>query len=185
MYAATEGLIRGRMSEDILAFSEEDFATLARPHNDALVISFLFNNIQIKCGLVDLGSSTNIIRSKVAELLRLLDQIVPTSRILNGFNTAGEATKEDITLLVNMSGAVQDSKFHVIGGDMRYNAFLGRPWIHNMREIPSTLHQMMNFPTEDDIKIVYGEQHATKEMFVAHWEASNSIHSTSEETGGK
>lgn len=41
----TEGLIRGRMSKDILAFSEEDFETLTRLHNDALVISFLLNNI--------------------------------------------------------------------------------------------------------------------------------------------
>ncbi|XP_070005576.1 uncharacterized protein [Nicotiana sylvestris] len=183
--AAMKGLIWGCMSEDILAFNEEDFETFTRPHNDVLVISFILNNIQINLVLVDLGSATNVIKSKVVKLLRLLDQIVPTSGVLNGFNMAGEATKGEITIPVNMSDAIQDAKFHVIGGDMRYNTLLGRPWIHNIRAVPSTLHQMMKFPTKDDIKTGYGEQHAAKEMFMVHWEASNSIHSTSEEPGGK
>ncbi|XP_075092172.1 uncharacterized protein LOC142172454 [Nicotiana tabacum] len=34
-----------------------------------------------------------------------------------------------------------------------------------MREVPSTLHQMMKFLTDEGVKIVYGEQHAAKEMF--------------------
>lgn len=31
-------------------------------------------------------------------------------------------------------------KFHVIVGDMSYNALLGRSWIHNMSVVLSTLH---------------------------------------------
>ncbi|XP_070019855.1 uncharacterized protein [Nicotiana sylvestris] len=65
---------------------------------------------------------------------------------------AGKATKGDIILPVNMFDIVRNTKFHVVEGDMRYNALLGRPWIHNMRAVPSTLHQMMKFPTKDDIK---------------------------------
>ncbi|XP_070010075.1 uncharacterized protein [Nicotiana sylvestris] len=79
---------------------------------------------------------------------------------------ASEMTKGEIILLVNMVGTIQDTKFHVIDGDMRYNALLGRPWIHSMRAVPSTLHQMMKFPTNDGVKIVYEEHHAAKEMFV-------------------
>ncbi|XP_070010464.1 uncharacterized protein [Nicotiana sylvestris] len=41
-----------------------------------------------------------------------------------------------------------------------------RPWIHNMRAVPSTLNQMLKFPTEDGVKKVYGEQHTAKKMFV-------------------
>nr|XP_016486756.1 PREDICTED: uncharacterized protein LOC107806998 [Nicotiana tabacum] len=159
------------MSEDILTFSKEDFETLTRPHNDVLVNSFLLNNIQIKHVLVDPGSSTNLIRWKVVEQLGLLDQIVPTSCVLNDFNMAGEITKGEITLLVNVSSVVQDAKFHVIEGDVRYNALLGRPWIHNVRAVPSTLHNMMKFPIKDGIKTVYGEPHTAKEMFAVHWEA--------------
>ncbi|XP_070025105.1 uncharacterized protein [Nicotiana sylvestris] len=94
---------------------------------------------------------------------------------------AGEATKGEITLLVNISDAVQDTGFHVIKGDTRYNSLLGRPWIHNMKAVPSTLHQMMKFPTKGRNKMVYGEKHAVKEMFAVHEEVLNSAYSTSEE----
>ncbi|XP_070019889.1 uncharacterized protein [Nicotiana sylvestris] len=135
--------------------------------------------------ILTFSSSANIIQSRVVEQLELLDQIIPASQVLNGFNMASETTKGEIILLVNMAGTIQDTKFHVIEGDMRYNALLGRPWIHSMRAVLSTLYQMMKFPTKDGVKIVYGEQHAAKEMFVVHDLAPVSAPSTSEETKDK
>ncbi|XP_070019685.1 uncharacterized protein [Nicotiana sylvestris] len=117
------------------------------PHNDAWVISILMNIIQAKRMLVDPGSSANIIRSRVTEQLGLQDQIVPATRVLNVFNIANETTKREIMFPVNVAETIQETKFHVIEGDMRYNALLGRPWIHNMRAVPSTLHQVLKFPT--------------------------------------
>ncbi|XP_070003296.1 uncharacterized protein [Nicotiana sylvestris] len=145
------------MPEDTLTFSKEDIEALSQPHNDALVIFILLNKVQVKRVLMDPGSSTNIIRSRVVEQLELLDQIIPASRVLNGFNMASETTKGETILPVNVAGTIQDTKFHVIEGDMRYNALLGWPWIHSMRAVPSTLHQMMKFPTKDGVKTVYGE----------------------------
>nr|XP_016492633.1 PREDICTED: uncharacterized protein LOC107812118 [Nicotiana tabacum] len=116
---------RSYISEDALTFREEDIEALSQPHNDTLIISSLLNNVQIKRVLMDPCSSTHIIRLKVVEQLGLLDQIIPTSRVLNGFNMANETTKGEIIILVNVSGTVQDTKFRVIEGDMRYNALLG------------------------------------------------------------
>nr|XP_009777967.1 PREDICTED: uncharacterized protein LOC104227421 [Nicotiana sylvestris] len=138
--AVIEGSIRDRVAEDTLAFSEEDLETLAEPYNDALVISFLLNNIQVKRILVDLGSSANVIRSEVVEQLGLLDQIIPTSQVIHDFNMDGEVTKVEITLLVDTSDMVLNTKFQVINGDMGYNALLGRSWIHNIKAVSSTLH---------------------------------------------
>nr|XP_016455753.1 PREDICTED: uncharacterized protein LOC107779781 [Nicotiana tabacum] len=168
MSITAERQTRSYIPEDALIFREEDIKALAQPHDDALVISFLWNNVQIKRVLVDPGSSANVIRSKVVEQLGLLDHIVPTSQILHGFNMESETTKVEVSLPVTMFGTVQDTKFHVIEGDKGYNALLGRPWIHNMREVPSTLHQMLKFLTKDGIKMVYREQCAAKEMFVVN-----------------
>ncbi|XP_070019499.1 uncharacterized protein [Nicotiana sylvestris] len=172
---------RDYMPEDILTFSEEDIEALSQPHNDALVISILLNKVQVKRVLVDLGSSANIIRSRVVEQLGLLDHI-PASRVLNGFNMASETTKGEIILPVNVARTIQDTKFHVIECDMRYNALLVRPWIHSMRAVPSTLHQMMKFPTKDGIKTIYEEHHAAKEMFAVHDSTPISTPSTSEKS---
>ncbi|XP_070017353.1 uncharacterized protein [Nicotiana sylvestris] len=68
---------RDYVPEGTLTFSEEDTEALSQPHNDALIISILLNKIQVKCVLVDLGSSANIIRSRGVEQLGLLDQIIP------------------------------------------------------------------------------------------------------------
>ncbi|XP_070023236.1 uncharacterized protein [Nicotiana sylvestris] len=86
------------------------------------------------------GSATNIIRPRVIEQRGLQDQIVPASRVLNGFDMARKTMKEEIVLPVNVAGTIQDTKFHVIKGDIRYNALLRKPWIHNMKAVPSTLH---------------------------------------------
>ncbi|XP_060202897.1 uncharacterized protein LOC132631328 [Lycium barbarum] len=78
---------------------------------------------------------------------------------------ACETTKGEITLPISMAGTTQQTKFYVIEGDMGYNALLGRPWIYLVRAVPSTMHQVLKFPTPEGIKTVRGEQQATKEMF--------------------
>ncbi|XP_070045714.1 uncharacterized protein [Nicotiana tomentosiformis] len=157
---------RDYIPEGTLSFNDEDVEGIVQPQNDALVISVLVNKIQVKRVLIDPGSSANIIRSRVMEQLGLQDQVVPAVRVLNGFNMACETTKGKITLPVNTAETIQETKFYVIEGDMRYNALLGRPWIDNMRAVPSTQHQALKFPTPDRVKTVYGEQLAAKEMFV-------------------
>ncbi|XP_059292470.1 uncharacterized protein LOC132045917, partial [Lycium ferocissimum] len=79
------------------------------------------------------GSSANIIRWRVVEQLRLLDQILPIARVHSGFNKASETTKREISLPVNIDGTIQQTVFYVIEGKMKYNALRGRPWIHRMR----------------------------------------------------
>nr|XP_016464785.1 PREDICTED: uncharacterized protein LOC107787699 [Nicotiana tabacum] len=92
-----------------------------------------------------------------------------------------ETTKGEITLLVNVARTVQEAKFYVIEGDMIYNALFERPWIHNMRAVPSTLHQVLKFPSPGGVQTVYGEQPATKEMFAVDEVIPASTLSTSED----
>ncbi|XP_070004560.1 uncharacterized protein [Nicotiana sylvestris] len=176
---------RSYVPEGILSFNDEEAEGISHPHNDALVISTLLNKIQVKRILVDPGSSANIIRSSGVDQLGLQDQIVSASRVLNSFNMASETTKGEIILPVNVVGTIQDTKFHVIEGDMRYNALLGRQLIQNMRAVPSTLHQMMKFPTMDGMKTVYREQHAAKEMFAVDEVMSILAFLTSEKSSTK
>ncbi|XP_070055393.1 uncharacterized protein [Nicotiana tomentosiformis] len=156
---------RDYVPEGTLSFNDEEAEGIPQPHNDALVISILVNKIQVKRVLIDTGSSINIIQSRVVEHFSLQDQIMPAAPVLIGFNMASETTKGEIILRVNIAGTIQETKFHVIKGDMRYNTLFGRPWIHNMRTVPSTLYQILKFLTPDGVKTVYGEQHVAKKMF--------------------
>ncbi|XP_070017622.1 uncharacterized protein [Nicotiana sylvestris] len=136
------------LPEDTLTFSEEDIEALSQPHNDALFDEY--NQVQ-SCG--------------AARVARLNHTGISG---LDGFNMASETTKGEIILPINIFGTIQDTKFHVIEGDMRYNALLGRSWIYSMREVPSTFHQILKFPMKDGMKTVYGKQHVAKEMFAVH-----------------
>ncbi|XP_059310915.1 uncharacterized protein LOC132062348 [Lycium ferocissimum] len=155
---------RDYMPEGTISFNDEDAEGIMQPHNDALVISILIFKSQVKRILIDPGSSANIIRWRVVEQLKLLDQIIPVARVLSGFNMASETTKGEISLPVNINGTIQQTVFYVIEGEMKYNALLGRPWIHSMREVPSILHQILKFPTPERIKTVCGEQPAERDM---------------------
>ncbi|XP_060182312.1 uncharacterized protein LOC132611977 [Lycium barbarum] len=156
---------QGLCARRVYSFNDKDAEGIIQPYNGALVISILIFKSQVKCILIDLGSSTNIIRWRVVEQLGLLDQIILAARVLSGFNMASETTKGEISLPVNIAGTIQQTVFYVIEGEMKCNALLGRPWIHSLRAVALTLHQMLRFPTSEGLKTVSGEQLAAREMF--------------------
>ncbi|XP_059285881.1 uncharacterized protein LOC132039413 [Lycium ferocissimum] len=53
--------------EDVITFSNEDASDGTLPHNDALVITVLIGNCQVKQFMIDPGSSANILHWKVVE----------------------------------------------------------------------------------------------------------------------
>ncbi|XP_060200295.1 uncharacterized protein LOC132628534 [Lycium barbarum] len=138
--------------EGSISFNNEDAEGIFQPQNDDLVISILIFKSQVNRILIDLGSSANIIQWRVVEQLGLLNQIVPAARVLSGFNMASKTTKGEISLPVNIAGTIRQTVFYVIEGEVKYNVLLGRPWIHSMRVVPSTLHQILRFSTSEGIK---------------------------------
>lgn len=53
-----------------------------------------------------------------------------------------------ISLPVYTGGINLMVKFLIVDGDSAYNAILGRPWIHAMKSVSSTCHQITRFPTK-------------------------------------
>ena len=56
-------------------------------------------------------------------------------------------------------------KFLVVDSQLAYNIILGRPWIHDMGAVPSTLHQMVKFPTPWGIRIIKGDQENSRSCY--------------------
>jgi len=48
-----------------------------------------------------------------------------------------------------------------------YTAILGRPWIHAMGAVPSTLHVKVKFRTERGVAVVKGSQQVARQCLVA------------------
>ncbi|XP_070047080.1 uncharacterized protein [Nicotiana tomentosiformis] len=153
-----------RLREDDITFMEEETDVLLLPHNDTLVISLNVLDFKIKRVLVDLGSLDNIIQWTVLKQAKLTGSIIPATKLLAGFNLASVTTWGEILLLTNAEGVMKTTLFEVVDSDMGYNIILGRPWLHKMKVVPSTYHQLLKFPTPEGIKQIRGDQPATREM---------------------
>ncbi|XP_070046786.1 uncharacterized protein [Nicotiana tomentosiformis] len=153
-----------KVIEDDITFTEEDADKLLLSHSDALVISLNVLYFKIKHVLIDLGSSANIIQWRVLEQAKLIGSIIPTTKLLAGFNLISVTTRGEILLPTNAEGVTKTTLFKVVDGNMGYNIILGRPWIHEMKVVPSTYHQLLKFPTPKGIKQLRGDQPVAREI---------------------
>ena len=86
---------------------------------------------------------------------------------LIGFDDHMVIPKGQITLPVNMESKEVVATLIVVGSFSPYTAILGRPWIHTMGAVPSTLHVKVKFPTEHGIAVVRGNQQVVRQCLVA------------------
>ncbi|XP_070056442.1 uncharacterized protein [Nicotiana tomentosiformis] len=152
------------VTEDGITFMEEDADGLLLPYNDALVISLNVLDFKIKCVLVNPGSSANIIQWRGMELAKLTGSIIPTTKLLAGFNLASVTTRGEILLPINAEGVMKPTLFEVVDSDMGYNIIMERPWLHEINVALSTYYQLLKFLTPKEIKQIRGDQPAAREM---------------------
>nr|XP_016482289.1 PREDICTED: uncharacterized protein LOC107803164 [Nicotiana tabacum] len=150
---------------DSIIFDKSDTDGLTFPYFNALVITLRISDTDVKRILIDNGSGACIIHHRVLIQMRLEDKIVPRCIILTGFNNVVKRTSGEIMLLVLAGGVILETTFHVMNQDTAYNAIIGRPWIHAMRAIRSSLYQVIQFPTPWGIFSILGEQRTAQECY--------------------
>ena len=74
------------------------------------------------------------------------------STILVGFSGEQKFTLRDITLLVYTARVNLHITFVMLDIPSAYNVILGRPWIHEIKAVSSTFHQVIKFPTTWGVK---------------------------------
>ena len=67
---------------------------------------------------------------------------------------------------MNMEGKEVMVTFIIVNSFSPYTAILGRPWIHAMGAVPSTLHVKIKFPTEQGMTVVWGSQKVARQCLV-------------------
>ncbi|XP_009764768.2 uncharacterized protein [Nicotiana sylvestris] len=150
--------IRHVLEEESITFDNADADGVLTPHKDALVISLLVHDTNVKRVLIDPGSSVNIILLRVLHEMQAEDKLVPKAHTLSGFDYSSVVMKGEVTLTTFAEGVVKDTKFQVVEMEMAYYMILGRPWIHEMDAVPSTLHQVIKFPSPWGIRQIYEDQ---------------------------
>ena len=133
-------------------FSEEYAYAMHFPHNDAFVIAVHISCCKVSKILVDGGSSINILYGH--DLYRMKDtpelackMIIPqTQSLLYAFDGSKARSPGTIKFLVRADPCNVVTESCVLDVESPYNAILGRPWIHMLRVVPSTHHQLLSTP---------------------------------------
>ena len=118
------------------------------PYYGALVLSFCINGFDVHRVLVDPGSIVNFLQLPVFNQMKpspLMLNLV--GRILSGFNGATTTTLGDITLNVQVGLVTHQVLFSFVKDLEPYNCIVGRAWLHSMKAVPSTHHQMVSYLT--------------------------------------
>ena len=73
----------------------------------------------------------------------------------------------------------KDVTFLVVDCSSAYNAILGRPTLNSWKDVTSTYHLMIKFPTEYGMREVRGNQVVARECYIAMLEMDNHLQTIS------
>ena len=152
-----------RVEDTTISFNEDDAKRLRGPHDDALIIELEVGNCVVARILVDGGSSVDVIFKTTLDRMSIKEaEIEHKPNQLSGFN--GEVTPSlgIIELPVRAGDLNRMVEFTVLDCPSPFKAILGRPWIHEMRAVPSTYHLCVRFPTPNGIQEIRGSQEASR-----------------------
>nr|CAN69031.1 hypothetical protein VITISV_000841 [Vitis vinifera] len=82
-------------------------------------------------------------------------------RILFGFNEGSKTSLGNVVLPVQVGPVIQNVQLSVVEDLSPFNAIMGRTWLHGMKVIPSTYHQMVSYLIEDGQINLFSSQLAT------------------------
>ena len=71
-----------------------------------------------------------------------------------------------IRLPVQSGTDVVEVDFIVVDVFSPYTAIVGRPWLHTLKAVSSTLHQKVKYPSRDQVLEIVGSQAAARQCLV-------------------
>ncbi|XP_021756079.1 uncharacterized protein LOC110721237 [Chenopodium quinoa] len=153
-----------KLDDMVVVFDESRFNE--PEHHDCLVISLHVGHYKMKRVLVDNGSSTNIIFKDALDQAGFKESdIIKKSTVLVGFNGEPMNSLGEIQLPTLLKGVNMMQKFYVIDCKTAYNVIVGTPWIHKMKAIPSTYHQLLKFLSPWGVAVVEEDKKQARECY--------------------
>ena len=125
----------------VLGFSDEDKVGTIQPHDDALLVTLRIGGYNVRRVMVDQGSAVDIMYLDLYKGLGLKpEHLVAYSSPLVSFEGRMVVPKGQIRLPVQTSTDVVEVDFIIVDIFSPYTAIMGRPWLHTLGVVSSTLH---------------------------------------------
>ena len=82
----------------------------------------------------------------------------PSPLVVRAFDGSRHDVRGEIDLPIQIGPHTCQIIFQVMDINPAYSCLLGRPWIHYVRVVPSTLHQKLKFMVRGQLVIVSGKE---------------------------
>ena len=152
----------------VLSFSDADKLGTIQPHDNALVVTLRIGGYDVKRVMVDQGSAAEIMYPDLYKGLGLKPEDLATySSPLVSFEGKMVIPKGQIRLPVQAGEDVVEVDFIVVDAFSPYTAIMGRPWLHSLGVVSSTLHQKVKYPSGGQMLEIVGSQSMARQCLVA------------------
>ena len=152
----------------VLSFSDADKQGTIQPHDDALVVTLRIGGYDVKRIMIDQRSAAEIMYSDLYKGLGLKPKNLTTySSPLVSFEGKMVVLKGQIRLPVQAGTDVVKVDFIVVDAFSPYTAIMGRPWLHSLGAVSSTLHQKVKYPSRDLVLEIVGSQSMARQCLIA------------------
>ena len=124
-----------------ISYSDKDLTKKGKHHNDPLHIIVDSMGKRISMVLIDDGSALDVCPLKTASCLGLsIEDFVPTDQHVRAYDNSRKEVLGTITLELTIGPIVKKVDFQVLNIVSCFNMLLGRPWIHDIKAVPSSLY---------------------------------------------
>ena len=125
----------------ILSFSEEDKIGTIQPHDNALLITLRIGDYNVKKMMVDGGSGVEVMYPDLYKRLGLKSEdLTPYNSPLMSFDGKLVIPKGMIRLPIQTGPEIVEVNFIVVDTYSPCIAIVGRPWLHTLGAVASSLH---------------------------------------------
>ncbi|XP_026420300.1 uncharacterized protein LOC113316303 [Papaver somniferum] len=113
--------------------------------------------------LIDGVSYVKILFYKIFKQMGLNDEcLIPSTYNIFGFNGSSTRPRGEITLEIRVGRILTITTFCVVDVLSPYTAIVGRSWVYGIKEVASTYHQRLRFPTPDGVAEIIGDSGEAK-----------------------
>jgi len=162
-----------------ISFYEDEVATAAKKQS-ALHITLKCYGYVIAKVLIDGGSALNVLpKTTLEQLLVDASAIQESEMIIRAFDGTRREVCGTVVLLLKIGPSLFSVEFQVMDIDPAYTMLLGRPWIHDAKVVPSTLHQRVKYISNGRLVTVKGD----KELIISKPSAMPYIEAAEEVPG--
>ena len=147
------------MMDNYISFSDDKIPPNGCSSTKALHITTKIKDCTLPKVLIDNEASLRVM--PLSTLMRLsVDRsyMKHTKTVVRAFDGTRQEVTEEIEIEVQIGLCTFNVKFQVMDISSSYNCLLGRPWIHIVGVVPSTLHQKIKFVIEGQLASIAVEE---------------------------